>query len=172
MQTRVSARADDRRLDLPRRVVRAPFYEVMCEFWSDHFNIHPDKGDCRWMKAADDREVIRAHALGKFPDMVRASALSAAMLWYLDGRENRKESGGDKPNENYAREPPELHTLGVHGGYTQDDVMEVARALTGWTVRPRKAFLRHGKVEFDPYRHDGGAKTVLGESIASGHGRE
>ena len=70
-----------------------------------------------------------------FADLVRASALSPAMLWYLDGRENRKGCPEDRPNENYARELLELHTLGVHGGYTQQDVMEVARCLTGWTVR-------------------------------------
>ena len=78
-------------------------YEVMVQFWTDHFNIDSSKGDCRWLKAADDRDVIRAHALGKFPEMLRASALSPAMLWYLDGRVNRKASDADRPNENYAR---------------------------------------------------------------------
>ena len=112
-------------------------FEVMVQFWSDHFNIDPSKGDCKWLKVADDREVIRKHALGKFPDMLRASALSPAMLWYLDGRVNRRENVAEKPNENYARELLELHTLGVHGGYTQKDVMEVARCLTGWTVRSK-----------------------------------
>ena len=64
-------------------------YEVMVGFWSDHFNIDHSKGDCQWLKTADDREVIRKHALKSFPDMLRASALSPAMLWYLDGRENK-----------------------------------------------------------------------------------
>ncbi len=107
-------------------------FEVMAQFWSDHFNIDPSKGDCKWLKIVDDRDVIRKHALGKFPDMLRASALSPAMLWYLDGHVNRRAKPADKPNENTARELLELHTLGVHGGYTQADVMEVARCLTGW----------------------------------------
>ncbi len=176
---------------------RRQLYEVMVHFWTDHFNIDPSKGDCRWLKAWDDREVIRKYALGnsqsgqstpllkgiwnavmdfspeqpassfKFPDMLRASALSPAMLWYLDGRENRKSKDDEKPNENYARELLELHTLGVHGGYTQKDVMEVARCLTGWTVRPRKKFGK-ATVEFKPYLHDDGAKEVLGQHIPAG----
>ena len=142
-------------------------YEVMVQLWSDHFNIDPSKGDCKWLKVADDREVIRKHALGKFPEMLRASALSPAMLWYLDGRVNRRGKLSDKPNENYARELLELHTLGVHGGYTQQDVMEVARCLTGWTVRSTDKKFQIGKVEFNPAQHDFGAKEVLGERIAA-----
>lgn len=155
-------------------VVRAVFserqlYEVMVEFWSDHFNIDPSKGDCKWLKVADDRDVIRKHAMGKFPQMLRASALSPAMLWYLDGRVNRREHAGDKPNENYARELLELHTLGVHGGYTQQDVMEVARCLSGWTVRSTEEnpYFQIGKVEFHPQRHDFGAKVVLGHEFSA-----
>jgi uncharacterized protein (DUF1800 family) len=144
-------------------------YEVMVEFWSDHFNIDPSKGEAKWLKAADDRDVVRAHALGNFRDLVRASALSPAMLWYLDGRVNQRRNASDKPNENYARELMELHTLGVHGGYTQGDVMEVARCLTGWTVRDQHHFQK-GKVEFDPAAHDDGAKLVLGETIPAGLG--
>jgi len=142
-------------------------YEVMVQFWSDHFNIDLSKGDCKWLTVADDREVIRRHALGKFPDMLRASALSPAMLWYLDGRVNRRENMSEKPNENYARELLELHTLGVHGGYTQQDVMEVARCLTGWTVRStnQKPYFQIGKVEFQPNLHDDQAKEVLGHRI-------
>jgi uncharacterized protein (DUF1800 family) len=144
-------------------------YEVMVQFWSDHFNIDPSKGDCKWLKVADDREVIRKHALGNFADMLRASALSPAMLWYLDGRVNRRPSMVEKPNENYARELLELHTLGVHGGYTQRDVMEVARCLTGWTVRSKgqAPHFQIGKVEFNAAQHDFGAKEVLGEKIAA-----
>ncbi|SPE60958.1 conserved exported hypothetical protein [Verrucomicrobia bacterium] len=144
-------------------------YEVMVQFWSDHFNIDPSKGDCKWLKVADDREVIRKHALGKFPDLLRASALSPAMLWYLDGRVNRRENLADKPNENYARELLELHTLGVHGGYTQKDVMEVARCLTGWTVRSlgERPNFQIGKVEFKPQQHDFGAKEFLGQRIVA-----
>lgn len=142
-------------------------YEVMVQFWSDHFNIDPSKGDCKWLKVADDREVIRRHALGKFPEMLRASALSPAMLWYLDGRVNRRENLAEKPNENYARELLELHTLGVHGGYTQKDVMEVARCLTGWTVRSKdqKPYFQIGKVEFKLPHHDCESKEVLGHRI-------
>ena len=151
---------------------RRQLFEVMVDFWSDHFNIDPSKGDSRWLKPIDDRKVIRAHAMGRFAGLVRASALSPAMLWYLDGRENRKAGAADRPNENYARELLELHTLGVRGGYTQDDVMEVARCLTGWTVRARNR-ARHavGKVEFDPSRHDDGEKRVLGTVIPAGLGK-
>ncbi len=146
-------------------------YEVMTHFWTDHFNIDSSKKDCKWLKAADDREVVRKNALGNFSELVRASALSPAMLWYLDGRENRKRKEEEKPNENYARELLELHTLGVNGGYTQDDVMEVARCLSGWTVRGKKKFFK-GKVEFHAGSHDDGVKRVLGHEIAAGGGRE
>ncbi len=146
-------------------------HEAMVHFWTDHFNIDVSKGDCKWLKATDDREVIRANALGRFPELLRASALSPAMLWYLDGRVNRKAEGEDKPNENYARELMELHTLGVHGGYTQRDVMEVARCLTGWTVRS-KEFMYNGKVEFQAHLHDDGEKEVLGRRIPAGGGKE
>lgn len=144
-------------------------FEVMVDFWSDHFNIDHSKGDCAWLKTADDRDVIRAHALGNFPDLLRASALGPAMLWYLDGRMNQRRTPNEQPNENYARELLELHTLGIDGGYTQADVMEAARCLTGWTVRSDTWFGK-GRVEFDPARHDGGPKTVLGESIPAGLG--
>lgn len=143
-------------------------FEVMVQFWSDHFNIDPSKGDCKWLKTADDRDVIRQHALGRFPELLRASALSPAMLWYLDGRVNRRSDEGDKPNENYARELLELHTLGVNSGYTQRDVMEVARCLTGWTIHEtRRSRFGLGEIEFKPGRHDRGAKEVLGERIAA-----
>lgn len=144
-------------------------FEVMAQFWSDHFNIDPSKAEAKWLKAADDRDVIRAHALGNFRDLLRASAVSPAMLWYLDGRANRVSQPGDKPNENYARELLELHTLGVHGGYSQQDVMEVARCLTGWTVRDRKKFFK-GRVEFNAHQHDDGPKRVLGFEIPAGLG--
>lgn len=146
-------------------------YEILVRFWSDHFNIDPSKGDCKWLTTADDREVIRRHALGAFRDLLRASVLSPAMLWYLDGRVNRKSEPGERPNENHARELLELHTLGVHGGYTQQDVMEVARCLTGWTVRHKTTF-RNGVVEFLPDQHDDGPKTVLGRPIEAGLGTD
>ncbi len=150
---------------------RRQLHELMVELWTDHFNIDMSKGECAWLKAADDRDVVRAHALGRFRDLVRASALSPAMLWYLDGRMNRKTTDGDRPNENYARELLELHTLGVHGGYTQGDVMEVARALSGWTVRSKKGFGK-GRVEFRADRHDDGAKVVLGHPLPPGGGED
>lgn len=145
-------------------------FEVMAGFWTDHFNIDSSKGDCAWLKTADDREVIRKHALGNFKDLVRASALSPAMLWYLDGRENKVASENDSANENYARELLELHTLGVHGGYTQDDVMEVARCVSGWHVRSDEWFGK-GTVEFKPEFHDDGEKHVLGHRIPAGQGK-
>jgi uncharacterized protein (DUF1800 family) len=112
-------------------------------------------------------QVIRRHALGKFPAMLRASAQSPAMLSYLDNQTNR--SG--VPNENYARELMELHTLGVDGGYTQKDVQEVARCFTGWTVEDR--FLRRrGTFRFDSAQHDDGPKTVLGVPIPAGGGQQ
>jgi uncharacterized protein (DUF1800 family) len=146
-------------------------YEVMVHFWTDHFNIDSSKAECKWLKAADDRDVIRPRALGRFPELLRASALSPAMLWYLDGRANRKQQGDDKPNENYARELLELHTLGVRSGYTQRDVMEVARCLTGWSARSVKQFYK-GAVEFQPNLHDDGEKLVLGQTIPAGLGKQ
>jgi uncharacterized protein (DUF1800 family) len=138
---------------------RRQLYEVMVEFWSDHFNISVEKGDGWFLKTVDDREVIRPHALGKFRDLLWASAHSPAMLVYLDNQVNRKGA----PNENYARELMELHSLGVDGGYTQKDVQELARCLTGWSVK--ETFWR-GDFKFDADQHDTGIKTVLGVTIA------
>ncbi|MEO6789009.1 MAG: DUF1800 domain-containing protein [Chthoniobacteraceae bacterium] len=171
-----------RRVTLLRAIYsERQLFEVMCEFWSDHFNIDPGKGDCRWTKPTDDAEVIRKHALGNFREMLHASALSPAMLWYLDGRANVKRSAGEKPNENYARELMELHTLGVHGGYSQQDVMEVARCLTGWTIHARKSdgysgalrspLTDRAAVFFRREAHDDGAKRVLGQDIPAGLGK-
>ncbi|MCZ7667134.1 MAG: DUF1800 domain-containing protein [Chloroflexi bacterium] len=104
------------------------------EFWSDHFNIFLRKNKVMpALKFIDDRDVIRLHALGKFRDLLYASAFSPAMLVYLDNVRNSK----DESNENYGRELLELHTLGVQAGYTQKDVQEAARALTGLGVRQR-----------------------------------
>jgi Protein of unknown function (DUF1800) len=128
-------------------------YERMVHFWSDHFNIYYSK--VNYLKLIDDRDVIRKHALGTFPDLLRASAHSPAMLEYLDNTRSR----GKSPNQNYARELMELHTLGVDGGYTQTDVEEVTKALTGWTIAGR------GQFRFDPAGHDFTAKTVLGVTI-------
>jgi hypothetical protein len=131
-------------------------YERMVEFWSDHFNI--DWGKVGYLKLIDDREVIRKHALGRFGDLVKASAKSPAMLSYLDQTQSRV----GRPNQNYARELLELHTLGVDGGYAQEDVAELSRVLTGWTTTGRGVF------SFNPALHDWGAKTVLGMTIPAG----
>ncbi|MEO8670519.1 MAG: DUF1800 domain-containing protein [Tahibacter sp.] len=138
-------------------------FEVMVEFWSNHFNVTHTEGPARYYKTVDDREVIRAHALGKFSELLRGSAQSPAMLHYLNNDTNIV----DGPNENYARELMELHTLGVGGGYSESDVREVARCFTGWSIdhRPGQSTFR-----FYPARHDFGAKLVLGQSLAAGQG--
>ncbi|MCC6930776.1 MAG: DUF1800 domain-containing protein [Gemmatimonadaceae bacterium] len=147
-------------------------HTVMTGWWADHFNIDHSKGDCRWLTPAFARDVLQPHALGRFPELLRAVVLHPAMLWYLDGRVNRRRSADERPNENYARELLELHTLGAHGGYTQHDVMEVARALTGWTVRSKgESTFGIGRVEFDADAHDNGEKVVLGQVIPAGCGR-
>lgn len=142
---------------------RRQLFEVMVDFWSNHFSIFLFDGPVRVLKIADDREVIRAHALGRFSELLSASARSPAMLVYLDNVTNTRQG----PNENYARELMELHTLGVDGGYTETDVKEVARCFTGWTVDTRQ---RPGEFVFSPQRHDDGAKTVLGRAIPAGQG--
>ncbi len=150
---------------------RRQLKEVMVGFWLDHFNINIHKGECAYLAIAYVRDVVRAHALGRFRDLVRASATHPAMLHYLDGRLNQKRDDADVPNENYARELLELHTLGVDGGYSQQDVMEAARCLTGWRVRGQNQF-RKAEVRFDPASHDQGEKRVLGERIAAEGGAE
>src|SRR5439155_775718 len=115
----------------------------------------------------DDREVISQHALGKFKDLLTASARSPAMLEYLDNRVSVK----GKPNENYAREIMELHTLGVDGGYTYPDIQNVARAFTGWTIAPPRGFNGPaGEYVFNARQHDNDAKVVLGVQIPAGGG--
>ena len=142
---------------------RKQLYERNVEFWSDHFNIYAFKGQGPQLKVVDDQVSIRSHAFGAFRDMLGSSARSAAMLGYLDNGVNRR----GVPNENYARELMELHTLGVHGGYTQRDVREVARCLTGWTAEKH---WHRGRFLFDPDAHDDGPKVVLGHTIPAGGG--
>lgn len=139
----------------------AQLYERMVEFWSDHFNMNILDDRLEYLKPTDDREAIRPHAMGKFRDLLYANAHSPAMLLYLDNYSNTKEG----PNENYARELLELHTLGVDGGYTETDVVEVARAFTGWTVS-KETF----EFMFRKENHDTGKKTVLGKTIKSSVG--
>jgi uncharacterized protein (DUF1800 family) len=133
---------------------RRQLYERMAEFFSDHFNI--EYANVQYMKVPDERNVPRAYAFGKFPDMVRASAHSPAMLEYLDNTRNRR----NNVNQNYARELMELHTVGVDGGYTQEDVAELSRCLTGWTIASRGVAFN-----FDPGGHDWGQKVVMGQVI-------
>ncbi len=158
---------------------RRQLYEVMVDFWSNHFNIFAAKGADRWLTTAYDRDTIRPNAMGRFRDLLLATAQSPAMLFYLDnwmsvsptiatarlGPNNLRRG----LNENYARELMELHTLGVDGGYTQKDVHEVARCFTGWTiVRPRG----DGRFRYEPRLHDEGSKTVLGIKIPAGGGMD
>jgi len=165
------------------RVLRAVYsqrqlYELMVDFWSNHFNIFAAKGADRWLTTSYDRDTIRPHALGKFRDLLLATARSPAMLFYLDNWLSVSPNAGMRMpanarrrglNENYAREIMELHTLGVEGGYTQQDVREVARCFTGWTLlRPRGDAEYH----FEPRLHDTGAKMILGTRIPAGGGLE
>ena len=147
--------------------------EVLADFWYNHFNVFIEKGADHYLVTAYDRDAIRPYVLGKFEDILRATAQSPAMLFYLD---NWESVGAQSPagkrrhlglNENYGRELLELHTLGVDGGYTQKDVTEVARCFTGWTIRQPQ---REAVFEFNPRMHDDGEKTVLGVRIAAGGG--
>ncbi len=176
--------------------------EVMTDFWFNHFNVFIGKGADRYMLTGYERDVIRPHALGKFEDLLVATAQSPAMLFYLDNwlsvgpdsdfangipkRNNNynwrrpprpprpippKQAKGRRNglNENYGRELMELHTLGVNGGYTQKDVTEVARVLTGWTLKePRQG----GGFVFEERMHEPGDKHVLGHRIKSGGEKE
>ncbi|MBX3278737.1 MAG: DUF1800 domain-containing protein [Acidobacteria bacterium] len=152
--------------------------EVMTDFWFNHFNVFAQKGADRVLVTSYERDAIRPNVFGKFEDLLRATAKSPAMLFYLDNWQSmtpnrqmpaRRFGNRRGLNENYAREIMELHTLGVDGGYTQKDVQEVARCLTGWTIRNP---LRGGEFVFNPVMHDRGEKVVLGERIAAGGGIE
>jgi len=151
--------------------------EEMTWFWMNHFSVFSGKGNIRWTLGEYEENAVRAHALGKFSDLVLATVTAPAMLEYLDNAQ----SAVGKINENYARELMELHTLGVSGGasgssYTQQDVQELARVLTGAglnlnDVTPRlpndtkNLYVRRGLFEFNPVRHDFGQKTVLSQAI-------
>lgn len=174
--------------------------EVMTDFWFNHFNVSISKNDCAQFIPAYERDVIRPNALGNFTDLLLATAKSPAMLYYLDNfssaasndqpkmRAQMMQAGNPpKPkkvqglNENYAREVMELHTLGVDGGYTQQDVTNAAKVLTGWTVFPlgnnfqaikkadnnqdRPGFVHEGDFLFTPNRHDKSEKMVLGRNF-------
>ena len=142
-------------------------FEIMVDFWTNHFSIYAFSPPEIFLKGADDRQVVRAHALGKFPDMLRASAHSPAMLIYLDNAQSQRPS----PNENYARELLELHTLGVEGGYTYSDIQNVARAFTGWSVGGfRRRADQAGQFVYLQDWHDANPKTVLGSELPGGKG--
>ena len=154
--------------------------EVMADFWFNHFNIYIAKDSDQWYTTAYERDAIRKNALGKFSDLLLATAQSPAMLVYLDNwlsigpdslangvnpANPRSKPGNKGLNENYGREVMELHTVGVNGGYSQADVTNLAAILTGWTVNnPGQA----GGFQFDPKRHEPGTKTWLGHRIGNG----
>ncbi len=150
--------------------------EELDDFWFNHFNVFYEKGADRFLIPEYERQAIRPHVLGKFRDLLEATAKSPAMLFYLDNFESvrpdldandtkRKVKRG--LNENYGRELMELHTLGVNGGYTQKDVTEVARCFTGWGIQePRKG----GGFFYNDKLHDKGEKIVLGHVITAGGG--
>ena len=143
-------------------------FERVVDFWNDHFNVPFTAQDANFLRPVHERDVIRRHAFGSFPELLTAVATSPAMGAYLDQDSNQ--SG--MPNENYARELLELHTLGEGNGYTEADVREVARCFTGW------GYVRHwesgpfGTFRFDAGAHDSGVKVVLGKTIPAGGGVE
>ncbi|MFN0205904.1 MAG: DUF1800 domain-containing protein [Planctomycetota bacterium] len=141
-------------------------YERMVEFWNDHFNIYSGKSMVWNLLLPDRREVIRKNALTTFPELLKASTKSPAMLHYLDNQL----STAVFPNQNFARELMELHSLGIDNGYTQQDVVEVARCLTGWGYYNFGSQPQSGTFFFDATKHDNGAKTVLGHTIPAGGG--
>jgi uncharacterized protein (DUF1800 family) len=150
--------------------------EVMIDFWMNHFNVYADKGEDKFLLGEFERRTIRPHAWGKFEDLLRATAESPAMLFYLDNwlssDPNARVPRKRGLNENYAREVMELHTLGVDGGYSQGDVTEVARCFTGWTIRGLGRGARGGRdpdpaFAFIAPLHDRRDKTVLGQRIRS-----
>lgn len=183
-----------------QKILRAAYsenqlQELLTDFWFNHFNVSLSKNQCAQFIPAYERDVIRPNVLGKFEVLLLATAQSPAMLTYLDNftssaaKDNdpqnhrkaqlRKEQGDTlkikKPktrglNENYAREVMELHTLGVDGGYTQEDVTQVARILTGWTISPMNHKKGYGDFLFMPKGHDAGKKTVLGRHFPAGGG--
>lgn len=160
------------RRDLLRAIYSpAQLQEQMVWFWLNHFSVFRYKANLRWLVGDYEERAIRPHVFGHFKDLVMASMEHPAMLQYLDNNQN----AAGHINENYARELLELHTLGVGGGYSQQDVQELARVLTGAGVnagdRPRlkpelqRMYVRRGAFEFNPARHDFGAKTLLGHPI-------
>ena len=163
--------------------------EVLVDFWFNHFNVFEGKPNVRPLLADYERNAIRPHVLGRFKDLLLAVARHPAMLYYLDNWESispgafeigpfagppnnmaqQMQRAARGLNENYGRELMELHTLGVDGGYTQADVIAVARCFTGWTVRQPNT---KPEFVFAGFMHDMSEKTVLGQKIAAGGGVE
>ena len=153
------------------------FTERLSWFWSNHFCVSADKGGVRPLAGAYEREAIRAHVLGRFADMLIAVETHPAMLVYLDNARSigpNSQAGKNRGrglNENLAREILELHTLGVRTVYTQDDVTNFAKVITGWTVIPaRQDPARGGEFTFNPRMHEPGTQTVIRNGYAdAGH---
>ncbi|HAT31090.1 MAG TPA: DUF1800 domain-containing protein [Janthinobacterium sp.] len=174
--SRIALQTDEARIaraiDSPRQLE-----EVMVDFWFNHFNVFAGKGLDRALIASYERDAIRPYAFGSFRALLGATAKHPAMLYYLDNwlstandYKPRGAAAGPRAkasglNENYARELMELHTLGVDGGYTQKDVTELARMLTGWTYLPRTLVRDNQSFQFDARRHDDGAKQWLGQPV-------
>jgi uncharacterized protein (DUF1800 family) len=161
------------RRDLLRAVYSpAQLQEQMVWFWLNHFSVFQYKANLRWLVGDYEERAIRPHVFGHFKDLVMASLEHPAMLQYLDNNQN----AAGHINENYARELLELHTLGVGAGYSQQDVQELARVLTGVGInvgdQPKlkpelqRMYIRRGAFEFNPSRHDYGAKILFGHPIA------
>ncbi|MCA0372617.1 MAG: DUF1800 domain-containing protein [Proteobacteria bacterium] len=160
-----------------------PFIERLVHFWSNHFAVSADKIEVRALAGAYENEAIRPNVLGNFRDLIRGVVTHPAMLAYLDqiqsigpnsmAGQRRAKNNPDKEiglNENLAREIFELHTLGVNGGYTQQDVTEFARALTGFTIAngKRKQFGNSGEIGnfvFEPLMHEPGSRTIMGKKF-------
>ena len=157
--------------------------EVLVDFWLNHFNVFNGKGPARMLLTSYERDAIRPHVFGRFHDLLLATARHPAMLHYLDNWMSQVprddlpvfSTPGPQPlrrpglNENYGRELLELHTLGVDGGYTQDDVVAVARCFSGWTIYDVSKF---AEFQFNPAMHDRKEKVVLGHTIAAGGGEQ
>ncbi|QOY96014.1 DUF1800 domain-containing protein [Massilia sp. UMI-21] len=156
-----------------------PFAERLVHFWANHFAVSVDKRPVTSLAGGFEADAIRPHILGRFEDLLLAAVRHPAMLVYLDqvrstgpdsvaGRRARRRGGNNAGlNENLAREILELHTLGVRSGYTQDDVTEFARALTGWTL-PQDGEEGAAPFRFAPALHEPGSRRVLGRSHAPG----
>ncbi|RIK97985.1 MAG: hypothetical protein DCC71_21345 [Proteobacteria bacterium] len=149
--------------------------QVLVDFWYNHFNVDALIEEARWGYLTMERDAIRPHVFGKFEDMLRAVAQNPGMLDYLDNSVNFKTDFvylGTKRgiNENYAREILELHTVGVDGGYSQQDVREVARAFSGWTVAVTTNSTSNGFMFYSP-GHDRGAKSVMGLELPANRGQ-